>query len=585
MPMRSLLYSQRERPDLVKTSDALTLIIVGTFWWSKMYHHRLVIINWLNVLLLIHLFCSFGFSSIHSCLKYDEVYQDDITEMTWSRRLARYLAKFSWYYPHQEGTNLDAAWAYFEHSTLARYIVTGSSSCRYTNNDNNTNLCDNEPLKDAAEPFDSFPKADSGATTSKTRLYPVLSLPESQLADFGVGVAVYFYTLRALSVIMLVAGIISIPNLIYFASSRYNTNHHSIRYWSLKASAICTDQTWVACPTCTLSQWDYFPRTYNRFAQSTNPADGSIVSFILINNCNIHRLTGIVSSICLVYVCLAMSVLFQTSKIKEEEFDRFSQTTRDYSMEVTNPPKDAFDPQEWRDFFQPFGHVTSVTVVLHNKQLVSHLIQRRQLIAQLTNLLPPGCDFMYDDNYQVAVNCALPVPWYMKLMGSQDGISLQKKILQLEEKITSDLANRPYRVSAVFVIMENEDDKERALEALSVPAIHFVARHAQQVIRGRDPSRLFRGQHVLQVKEASEPSSVRWQDLHQPFPVRIRIICYGLSSSGAPSHLFLAQTLVAQRVKSAILTLVTIIVGCSLVIYARWFGTVAAAIMVSVCYT
>lgn len=54
-------------------------------------------------------------------------------------------------------------------------------------------------------------------------------------------------------------------------------------------------------------------------------------------------------------------------------------------------------------------------------------------------------------------------------------------------------------------------------------------------------------------------------------------------STTRPHVFVLSQTLLVQRIKSAVLTLTTILVGCALVIYTRWFGTVAAAIMVSVC--
>ena len=64
-------------------------------------------------------------------------------------------------------------------------------------------------------------KAEPGECDRPTRLYPVRGTAEADLADFGVGVGVYFFTLRALAAVMLVAGLVSAPNLHYFASAAW----------------------------------------------------------------------------------------------------------------------------------------------------------------------------------------------------------------------------------------------------------------------------------------------------------------------------------------------------------------------------
>eukprot|EP00339_Tiarina_fusa_P016026 CAMPEP_0117048340 /NCGR_PEP_ID=MMETSP0472-20121206/33413_1 /TAXON_ID=693140 ORGANISM="Tiarina fusus, Strain LIS" /NCGR_SAMPLE_ID=MMETSP0472 /ASSEMBLY_ACC=CAM_ASM_000603 /LENGTH=220 /DNA_ID=CAMNT_0004761397 /DNA_START=42 /DNA_END=701 /DNA_ORIENTATION=+ len=153
------------------------------------------------------------------------LYDDVPLDMTLSRKLAKFLSKFSWYYPEhlRAHTNLDDAWAYFEHTTLARYHVHGTDQS------------------------DHFPKAEPGEKDKQTKLYPVFSTPEKDLADFGIGVGVYFWTLRFLAITMFVAGVLSIPNLWYFWSPIYNPTPEFADYEILRTSAVCSDQVWKAC--------------------------------------------------------------------------------------------------------------------------------------------------------------------------------------------------------------------------------------------------------------------------------------------------------------------------------------------------
>ena len=100
-------------------------------------------------------------------------YQDDPSDMTWGRRIARHLSRFRWYSP-RSGTNnsppsLDAAWAYFEHVTLPRRFVSSTSTGH-----------------------DVIRKAEVGEAEKPTRLYSVWGTPEKDLGDFGLGVGTWF---------------------------------------------------------------------------------------------------------------------------------------------------------------------------------------------------------------------------------------------------------------------------------------------------------------------------------------------------------------------------------------------------------
>jgi hypothetical protein len=414
--------------------------------------------------------------------------------MTRARKISKFLSKFSWYYPKhlRPHTNLDDAWAYFEHSTLARYHIHGTDDS------------------------DKFLKAEPGEKDKQTKLYPVFSTPEKDLADFGIGVGVYFWTLRCLAIIMFVAGILSFPNLWYFWSSDYNATQEFSDYEILRTSAVCTDQVWKACPTCTKAQWDYFPSTFERYAEVT-AENGTKLTFIKINDCYISKEAGVASFVVMLFVVLSTYVFFKVARKKEKFLDESQQTTSDYSVVVRNPPTDAKDAEEWKELFGKFGHVTAITIAYDNEELVAQLMLRRSNISHLEDLMPPG-EAVNPKKLDTAVDMAFPVPWYSRLLGTLDAKILKKSIDESNTLIYDDLSQREYGVSEVFVVYETEASQQAALKALRIP--HFqVLRNNVSALEKNEYA--FRGQHVLRVIEPAEPSSVRWQDLDESWMVRV----------------------------------------------------------------
>jgi hypothetical protein len=117
-----------------------------------------------------------------------------------------------------------SGWWYFERYTLARH----------------------EGLSTDPNSRDHFVSANPGELHKKTFLYPLCSTPETDLADFGEGIGIYFYTLRMLAIVFCVAGILSLPNILFFASTEWDTQKDN-RFHLLQASALCSVQVWKVC--------------------------------------------------------------------------------------------------------------------------------------------------------------------------------------------------------------------------------------------------------------------------------------------------------------------------------------------------
>jgi hypothetical protein len=317
---------------------------------------------------------------------------------------------------------------------------------------------------------------------------------------------------------MFLAGIINIPSLMYFGSDSYNgflmerTGH----WRALKTSAICSDSTWVACPTCTKNDWrDHFPATYDRYAETS---DG--LTFILRRNCQVSHTVAMVAYVSLLFVCVSVYILQKITKHRERYFDESAQTTTDYAIEVVNPPKDARNVEEWREFFGRFGHVTCCTVALDNEELIAVLVTRRELLATLENLQPAGVA-MDPNDIESAVEMAEPIPWYYKLICAMDAKTLQMEIEKINEQILTDLAKRQYDVSNVFIVFETEHAQQEALREMAVLGIDKFRNNTSAL-----PSDLlFRGKKVLDVKEPPELSSVRWKDLDESVMVSKEAVC------------------------------------------------------------
>ena len=143
-------------------------------------------------------------------------------------------------------------------------------------------------------------RAEPGEKYQMTRLYSPVFTPLSQMGDFGLGVGLYFSTLRAIVILTLFAGLINVPNLIYYMGPEYSDGQSGLGMQ--RGSAVCTEQTWVPCPTCTLED---FHRDQRRLANGTNQSGRSMM-FAKKNFCSFTFELGIVNYATVIFVILGI---------------------------------------------------------------------------------------------------------------------------------------------------------------------------------------------------------------------------------------------------------------------------------------
>ena len=208
---------------------------------------------------------------------------------------------------------------------------------------------------------------------------------------------------------------------------------------------------------------------------------------------------------------------------KEVEFDEDEQTAQDYSIVVTNPPPNATDPDEWKTFFeQNFNevHVTCCTVGLDNDLLVKSLVERREVLYKLQTKLPPGTSYDILNLAKLGGEIERSRRLLDQLLAKlQTGIpELVDRLVVLNAKIQG-LAQQDYPASNIFLTFETESAQREILSALSVGTWH-VSRNNNHKIKNKN--HLFQSNKVLNVEEAAEPSSVRWQDLNETLQAKIK---------------------------------------------------------------
>lgn len=472
--------------------------------------------------------------------------EDDPAEMTYTRQIALYLMKrYKWYNPRlgeppeeihddestqmggayrtkdgypmlkvrPENPSLEAAWAYFEHFTLTRFVY------------------EPKPMEDKAmltKIYNKFQKGDKEMERAErnenilpTKLYDPIWTPHNQLGDWGIGWGLYFASLRGLMVLCLVAGLCSIPNMVFFAGS-YSGGQEGVQP-ILASSAICTDEEWVACPRCAGLSRDQLP--LSRLAYAVNENFGDLkITYALKTNCNGSTLyTGMVHFSILLVILFGLVYLNRYLMKMESIFDADEQTAQDYTIVIDNPPPDATDPEEWKDFFvQNLGanHVVAVTVAVDNDDLVKNIVERRESMKMLELLLDPGT--LIEMN--VLAGIAAKVDRERGALASfvsfiSPGIpEIFRRVVVLTIAIRG-LAQQDYPATKVFATFETEGDQRRIMQEMAVGSL-YIQRDDKSVIK--DPKYLFRGEHMLYVEEPlEEPNSYRWTSMNERFLDRL----------------------------------------------------------------
>lgn len=431
---------------------------------------------------------------------------------------------------NKEEMTLSKGWAFFEYFTLPRKYVGDVTA--------------------GSDKHSSYIKARAGET-AETELYSVLFTPRSALADWGVGVSMYFSTLVTMCCIFILVGCLNIANILYYSSIEYDPEKELTTKWELlnilRFSAVCMDREWVVCEGCSDQKRFWNSIFANEYYGTATDSQGEEVTLINRTTCDMAQFDQGMwnfGTLLLLIVCITV-FMWYLSKL-EVRFDEDNTSAPDYTLMVKNPPVDAYDPEEWKDFFEKYASkqgasfashtvicdmdtsntliktVTLCTIALDNERLLRKLVQRRQDMRRLRSRLEIA-DINFDDKEEVEAlveeiakrrekkKSCLGKLFNPLLRCCGFGMT-EREIWERYQSTTEaikELQKEEFDVSAVYITFETEQGQRTAMEALNASRTELLANTAI----GLDPSALFRGK-VLNVDEASEPTAVRWLDLN-----------------------------------------------------------------------
>lgn len=188
-------------------------------------------------------------------------------------------------------------------------------------------------------------RAEAGEYSKRTRLYPVWGTTLRDLSDFGIGTTLYFSTVRFLCAICFIAGLINIPNMIYFESDQYTGVHvkreNGEKTWiekslelktiGLRGSAVCTNTKWEMCIDCSIHDTLNFES--HRYAWGTLDED-PMVLFVQKNACSLNERFGTLTYCTVLFLILAIYSWTLLQKKRIQLHDECEYSTRNYSIEV-----------------------------------------------------------------------------------------------------------------------------------------------------------------------------------------------------------------------------------------------------------
>lgn len=160
-------------------------------------------------------------------------------------------------------------------------------------------------------------RAEPGESVLKTELYPAFTTPQSSLIEWGIGIDMYFSSIRLLGILLLLAGLIHLPNAFFYASDQYNPGGRSTDMaFSLQGTAVCTSGEWVVCNESCQGKWNSTNAESQRYL-----TDGDTI-LVFRNSCDGGQLQqGMVNWVALVFLLVTIAFSAYYLRAREIRFD------------------------------------------------------------------------------------------------------------------------------------------------------------------------------------------------------------------------------------------------------------------------
>ena len=315
-----------------------------------------------------------------------------------------------------------------------------------------------------------------GSKEIKEYQYHFLKSSADSLDEFGLGVSLYFKTLKAFGVIFLVCGLIGIVAM--------NENYE----YQENYSGLLTPPD----PDCDRASADHEDNNGKFEPPHVDTPTRLLGSVYGVTRAELDFSSQGVADIILVAFLFCM-VLISAHFEKREVIrsDTNQQTMRDYTVMVVNPPADVTDTQTYYDHFKKFGEVVLISIIPKNgsllKKIAAKVVKEKQLQVLVdTNDGENSAAPEWVKRLILSVRGKGPL---QALFPTQEG--LQADIAALGEEIKADTDSTVYPPWRVFVSFNTEAECENC----------FINNESNVFANGR-----------LVIKEAPEPSEFIYEN-------------------------------------------------------------------------
>jgi hypothetical protein len=240
--------------------------------------------------------------------------------------------------------NLEKGWEFYEHWTLPRCFVKKTFASSEQEDSSFTSSRFRRWIGNQRK----YIRADAGEKKDETMLYPLWGTSMADMADFGVGVGLYFKMLRYFMIVSFIAGLMSIPIMAYYSKeyARSDSDESSGQISKIMnminvGSAICTNARWEVCPSCNNGDIPAFRNarriiTANRtFLNENGYSQTEKIGFIYKNYCEFDAVMGIWNLVVLLFLVLATIAYMFVHRRQLIAMNDAQKTTCDYSILIT----------------------------------------------------------------------------------------------------------------------------------------------------------------------------------------------------------------------------------------------------------
>jgi hypothetical protein len=152
-------------------------------------------------------------------------------------------------------------------------------------------------------------RADPGEHDVQTELYSFFTTRASTFKEWGLGIDQYFITVRIFAFVLLFAGLLTLPNLMFYRSRDYSPNPKTRVSFFLQGSAVCTTTEWIVCSDCANHLWSH-QGLDPKLAFWTDPTTGQNTTLVQRYDCNGGQFNqGIFSFVCFLFSAVALVVI------------------------------------------------------------------------------------------------------------------------------------------------------------------------------------------------------------------------------------------------------------------------------------